>query len=688
MRPRKSLIPLAVLTAILAAIMLTGPVDAQTKGKTKIIDHPVEFGKISGIVTDSATGNPVVGASVLGVGTNRGAMTDFDGKYTIPQLSPGTYTLRISNIEFNTLEVSQVVVKGGITSEQSFTMTKKTTELEKTIKVVGQQDQSMSYEPANQQTITKEPIKERPVGTVDELIERVAGVVTNSSGEVIIRGGRAGEPTPPPPPGPRDLRARPDASSYCQIPLSHGGSAIVNGQPYDAMFFKDYGTNPFVDTDDDHLSTFAIDVDDASFVMARSYLDRGSLPPDEAIRVEEFVNHFNYDYEPPRHDAFTVYAEGAPSEFGDNVQLLQIGIKGRELGDFERKPANLVFVVDVSGSMGTENRLGLVRRALTMLVDELRADDRVGIVIYGSRGQVLLEPTSLRNRYRILDAIDRLRPGGSTNAEEGIRLGYQMARRQFQEGHINRVILCSDGVANVGRTGPDELLAQIKRYADMGITLTTVGFGMGNYNDVLMEKLGNKGNGFYAYVDDIDQARKIFVDNLNGTLEVIARDVKIQVDFNSEIVRSYRLLGYENRDVADNKFRDDREDGGEIGSGHEVTALYEVKLWKQRPKGTVATVYIRYKDPEGGRASEVSGTVTGDIFAKRFKDASSDLRLAATAAEFAEILRHSYWARGSNLDDVYRVARDLAYENESEQASELAHMIDQARRYEDQLARR
>jgi Ca-activated chloride channel family protein len=453
----------------------------------------------------------------------------------------------------------------------------------------------------------------------------------------------------------------------------------VNGEAFDAMFFKNYGVNPFVDTEDDHLSTFAIDVDDASYVMARSYLERGALPPDKAIRTEEFVNHFSYDYEAPEADPFTVHFEGAPSKFGPkNAYLLRVGIKGRKVLPENRKAANLVFVIDVSGSMAREDRLGLVKKALRLLVDELTLDDKVGIVVYGSTGRVVLEPTSLGNKERIVAAIESLVPGGSTFAEEGIMMGYKMADRHFEKGRINRIILCSDGVANVGRTGADDILKQIKEYAERGITLSSVGFGMGNYNDILLEKLGNKGNGYYAYVDNLPEARRIFVENLTGTLEVIARDVKIQVDFDPGIVRSYRLLGYENRDVEDNKFRDDTEDGGEIGSGHEVTALYEIKFHQQSASADAGTIYIRFKSPEGGRAEEVKYGIERRMFRGSFESASTQFRLAAAAAEFGEILRNSYWARGSELGEVLNLANDVFSETGSKDVLELMNLISKA----------
>ena len=300
----------------------------------------------------------------------------------------------------------------------------------------------------------------------------------------------------------------PPASSF---PL---GLNPPNGAAFDDVFFKDYGTNPFIDTEDDHFSTFGMDVDTASYSVTRRYLQDGFLPPPEAVRVEEFINAFDYNYDPPLHGAFAIHIEGAPSKFGEGkrLQLLRIGIQGQVVPTEDRKDAVLTFVIDVSGSMAMENRLGLVKRSLRLLVEQLRPGDEVGIVIYGSRAKVLLPHTGVEERGRILRAIDSLAPEGATNAEEGIRMGYDLALKNARFGSINRVILCSDGVANVGQTGPDAILREVRAHVEEGITLTTIGFGMGNFNDILMEQLANKGNGSYAYVDTLGEARQIFVE--------------------------------------------------------------------------------------------------------------------------------------------------------------------------------
>jgi Ca-activated chloride channel homolog len=469
----------------------------------------------------------------------------------------------------------------------------------------------------------------------------------------------------------------------------YGGEVLPNDEPFDSMFFEHYGVNPFIDTEDDPLSTFAMDVDTASYTLARRYVSEGHLPPEDAVRVEEFVNYFDLAYPSPEEGdgAFAIHLEGAPSPFGgERYHLLRIGIQGRRIHVEDRKDAVLTFVIDVSGSMDRENRLGLVKRALRLLVGELQPTDKVGIVVYGSNARQVLRPTGAAHSDEILSAIDSLRPDGSTYAEAGLREGYRMANRAFEEGAINRVILCSDGVANVGRTGADSILDVIGEYAGRDITLSTVGFGLGNYNDVLMEKLADKGNGNYAYVDTLDEAERIFVENLTGTLQVIARDAKIQVAFDPAVVSRYRLLGYENRAVADDDFRDDTVDAGEVGAGHSVTALYEVKFHKDvqdDDMGRALTVRIRYQDPDSLMVHEASREFWRDDMHASFEGASSSYRLTAAVAEYAEILRGSYWAQESSLEDVLALARAASAELGDDQAigadvSDFIRLVEQA----------
>jgi Ca-activated chloride channel family protein len=457
------------------------------------------------------------------------------------------------------------------------------------------------------------------------------------------------------------------------------------------MFFRDHGRNPYVDPRRDPRSTFGLDVDTGSFALARRYLSDGNLPPRAAVRVEEIVNALRYDTPRTRTLArgeapLDLLAEGAPTPFfhSSRDRLVRLAVAARAVDPHERKPAVLTFVVDTSGSMDQENRLGLVKRSLGVLLGELRADDRVGLVIYDDEARVVVRPTDDHGRVR--EALGRLRPGGSTNAEDGLALAYRVAGDAWQADANNRVILASDGVANVGATGPESILAVIGREARRGIYLTTVGFGMGNYNDALMERLADQGNGNYAYVDSLEEARKIFRQNLSATLETLARDAKAQVEFDPRTVEHYRLLGYENRDIADEKFRDDTVDAGEIGAGHRVTALYEVRLREGVDASQQVLVFrLRYRDVETRQIEETRRPLLVSELDETWWSASQDLRTAAVGAEFAERLRSLDGGRRrvSSWDVLRREAAEVARrarESSDTTLEDLRGMIDRAAR--------
>ncbi len=513
---------------------------------------------------------------------------------------------------------------------------------------------------------------------------QLAPATTQSSREAVVKEEAMGKvvataaigPVRPMATAAPEAEAGQSAPIYPQ-PLPTQGSAFAAPgtvpTPVD-NYFRDYGVNPFVDTYEDHLSTFALDVDTASYSVARRYIMDGNLPPAEAVRVEEFVNYFDLGYPTPEEIAFGIYADGAPSPFHrDGSYILRFGIQGYEVQEWQRKPAALTFVIDVSGSMDRENRLELVKRSLQLLVDRLRPEDTVAIVVYGTNAYIVLEPTRGDDRETILRAIYALRPEGSTNAEAGLRLGYQIAMQSYRPGGTNRVILCSDGVANVGETGPDEILRTIRGYVEEGVMLTTVGFGMGNFNDVLMEQLANDGNGFYAYVDTLEEARKLFLEDLTSTLEVIALDSKVQVDFNAEVVNYYRLIGYENREVADQDFRNDYVDAGELGAGHSATALYAVHL-KPDAQGRIATVQMRWENTETHRVQEINGNFNTWDLSPTFESASPHYRLAVLVAFYAEALRESPWVGGLSMSQIYSLAAPLV--NEIPWDTEVAEFVD------------
>ena len=434
--------------------------------------------------------------------------------------------------------------------------------------------------------------------------------------------------------------------------------------PEDApSFFEAKPVNPFVDTAQDARSTFGLDVDTGSYTVVRDYLRRDRLPPRHAVRVEEMLNYFDYGDRAPTREDFAITVDGAPSIYGPDGHsyLMRVGIQSRVVDPYDRPPTLLVFVVDTSGSMSGPHRLGLVKKSLDLLLGELRPTDRVALVEYGTQGRVLLNPTS--DLQAIRRGIESLQTNGSTNMEEGLRLAYGLAVEHKKPGGIHRVLLCSDGVANVGATTADAVLESVRRHAMQGIELTTVGFGMGNYNDLLMERLADQGNGRYAYVDTLSEAHRIFVRDLTGTLQTLAAEARSQVVFDPDVVKSYRLLGYENRDIADERFRDDTVDAGEIGAGHSVVALYELQTHRPlKRRQQVATVHLRYASVAAKKMVEQETVVRGSDFAPSWDEASKALRLASLVAEMAELLRGSYHARDGEAADVLRRLQRLAPE--------------------------
>ncbi len=449
-----------------------------------------------------------------------------------------------------------------------------------------------------------------------------------------------------------------------------------------AATFADYGIRPFVDTDRDPRSTFALDVDTAAYSLARQWLESGSTPPRESVRVEEYVNSFSYDYDAPG-DGLAVQADAGPSPFDPDNVIVRLGVQAERVANAERPTASLTFVVDTSGSMDRVDRLGLVKTSLSRLVAELNDDDTVAIVTYSNDATVLLEPTRARDRGRILDAIDALAPTGSTNLEAGLDRGYALAGESFLDDGINRVVLASDGIANVGLTDADALARMIRDDADRGIQLVTVGVGMGGFNDVVMEQLADQGDGFYAYVDDAGEAERLFGDELVSTLLTVAIDAKIQVEFDADTVERYRLIGFENRAVLDDDFRNDDVDAGELGAGHQVTALYELELRSGSGgggggDGELGTVRLRWEDPEDRSVDETSLRLDADIVTDRWDETDRDFRLAVTVAAWAELLRDSPHAGEVTMSQIAAEADALS--PGSGAIEELAELIDLSRR--------
>jgi Ca-activated chloride channel family protein len=493
--------------------------------------------------------------------------------------------------------------------------------------------------------------------------------------KAVVAGGNAGRIANEPLLREREQRDQPTSGLV-------GAVDAYNTEAYAASKDNDYQR-----VADQALSTFAAEVDTASYANVRRFLQQGQRPPADAVRIEELVNYFPYQYAGPESTVSRVSVAGGAAKTGESRagaeaapfaarlevasapwaphhRLVRIGIKGREVSDADRPAANLVFLLDVSGSMDAPNRLPLVKASLRLLVPRLRPDDRVAIAVYAGASGLALPSTKASHQAEILDAIDRLQAEGSTNGAAGIQLAYDIAKANFIPGGVNRVILATDGDFNVGVTSEGELVRLIEEKAKSNVFLTVLGFGMGNYKDATLEKLADKGNGNYAYIDSLAEAKKMLVEQAGGTLVTIAKDVKVQVEFNPALVQGYRLIGYEDRLLAKEDFNNDRVDAGEIGAGHTVTALYEiVPVGAVAPDGAPAvdalkyqtvtaqaggepaaagellTVKIRYKAPAGEVSSKLEFPLRDG--GARFEEASQDFKFAAAVAAFGMVLRDS-----------------------------------------------
>lgn len=481
---------------------------------------------------------------------------------------------------------------------------------------------------------------------------------------------------------------RPGANPY-DVPVEHNTEAYarINDNPFQAV-----AQHP--------LSTFSIDVDTASYANVRRFLKQGALPPADAVRIEELVNYFDYDYDGPS-DAtpFAVHNEIVACPWKPEHRLLRVALKGRTIEAGQRPASNLVFLLDVSGSMNDPNKLPLVKQAMRMLVEKLTENDRVAIVVYAGASGLVLPSTTANNKETILSAIENLQPGGSTNGASGIELAYDTAVANLLKEGTNRVILCTDGDFNVGVTNEGDLTRLIEEKAKSGVFLSVLGFGMGNYKDSTLEKLADKGNGNYGYIDTAGEARKLFVEQIEGTLVTIAKDVKIQIEFNPARVASYRLLGYENRVLAAEDFNDDKKDAGEIGAGHVVTALYElvpagqstgaesVDPLKYQPQQAVAeapnasdetlTLKLRYKEPTASESKLLEFPLQDK--GAEFSEASKDTQFAASVALFGMLLRGSEHKGAGSYDAALEIAQSAKGADEHGYRAEFIELVRKAK---------
>lgn len=483
------------------------------------------------------------------------------------------------------------------------------------------------------------------------------------------------------------------------------GLYFDNNQDEQQEYFNTEGydhitENRFLKVTDNPLSTFSIDVDAASYSNIRRFLNEGQLPPAGAVRIEEMINYFHYEYpQPGAGKPFSINTEISDCPWNKDNKLVLIGLQGKKIPTENLPASNLVFLIDVSGSMEMPNKLPLVKASMKMLVDQLREQDRVAMVVYAGNAGLVLPSTSGADKMKIKDAIDKLEAGGSTAGGAGIKLAYKIAKENFAKGGNNRVILCTDGDFNVGASSDDDMERLIEDERNSGVFLTVLGYGMGNYKDSKMQKLADKGNGNHAYIDGLSEARKVLVNEFGGTLFTIAKDVKLQIEFNPAKVRGYRLIGYENRMLNKEDFNNDEKDAGDLGSGHTVTAIYEVipvgvkssflektdslkyqkniaPLSKSSHSDEILTVKFRYKAPDEDVSKLIEHPVIDDQIS--IAKTTDNFRFAASVAEFGMLLRNSEFKSDASFDDVLRMARKAKSNDEEGYRSEFVRLVENA----------
>lgn len=598
---------------------------------------------VKGRITDRS-GTPLSGVSVTEKGTANITQTNARGYFSI-RVTNADAVLICSSIGFSTMEMSvsgKSTINVQMIPEEDFI------------------DQTADVNREQHKTEDKRLVE--PRAAADEVLRgRVAGLMKTEN-------------------------ASPSFSAKRRIGVQNNrynpyGNPGWNTEDYDAIL-----ENSFLSVAHNPLSTFSIDVDAAAYSNVRRYLNNGQLPPAGAVRTEELINYFHYNYPKPDNGTpFAIYTEISDAPWNAAHRLVLVSLQGKKIATDDIPASNLVFLIDVSGSMEEPNKLPLVRQSMKLLTDQLREQDKVSIVVYAGSAGLVLPPTSGANKQTIKDAIDRLTAGGSTAGGAGIKLAYQVAQQNFVGGGNNRVILCTDGDFNVGVSSDAEMESLIEKERKSGVFLTVLGYGTGNYKDNKMQKLANKGNGTHAYIDDMSEAKKVLVSEFGGTLFTIAKDVKLQVEFNPSKVQAYRLIGYENRLLKSEDFNNDQKDAGELGSGHTVTALYEViptgiksdfietvdalkyqsskDITPGNPSPELMTVKARYKDPDGSKSKLIQHPVI-DVHTA-LAQTSANFRFAASVAQFGMLLTHSGFMQQSSYNNVLALA-NTALSNDPE----------------------
>ena len=604
-----------------------------------------------------------------------GTQSDFDGNFMFRQLKPGIYELRAASVGFAPIRLSGIIVVKNETKVVNVTMNPTSIEMKEFV-VKSYRNKIISQGNTAVRTINKSDYKKMARRSKKGVAQNTAGVYSsdNGSGNLNIRGARA------------------ESGQY----YIDGMKVVGSQAPLGTENYATVTDNPYLDVISNPLSTFSIDVDKASYTNVRRFISQGYLPPADAVRIEEMVNYFSYDYPQPEGDVpFSISTEYTDCPWNPKHKLVHIGIQGKEI-EMENAPSNnLVFLIDVSGSMSSDDKLGLLKTGLTLLVNQLRDEDRVAIVVYAGAAGLVLPSTSGRNKNEIKSALRNLRAGGSTAGGAGIELAYKVAKDNFIKKGNNRIILASDGDFNVGISSQDQLIKLIESKRDDDIFLTTLGFGTGNLQDAKMEQLADKGNGNYNYIDNALEAKKVFVTELGANLITIAKDVKVQVEFNPVHVKGYRLIGYVNRKLNDEDFNDDTKDAGEIGSGHNVTMMYEIipagsdeevvnidKLKYQKDSPEVATtsldtevltVKFRYKEPKGTTSMLIEEVLYDESVP--FYETSENCRFSASVASFGMLLRQSDFKGDYDYQNVIKLAKNAKGDDDDGSRSEFIQLV-------------
>jgi Ca-activated chloride channel family protein len=607
---------------------------------------------ITGTIQDENR-KPVMGASVIAKGTKNSVVSGVNGKFSIV-VNDKVKALEVSNVGYKT-----ATVKLSDKSDYTIVLEAQVSSLNEVV-IVGYGNESADV------ALNAAPVMSQ------QLSGKAAGIYIRGSKSI-------------------SLTRHKEKKKYDESWRYNGN---FNTEGYDHIV-----ENPFLKTNDNPLSTFSIDVDAASYANIRRFINDGRLPPPGAVRIEEMINYFNYSYPQPQDDIpFSINTEIAGCPWNAQHKLVMIGLQGKKISTQNLPASNLVFLIDVSGSMYEPDKLPLVRSSLKLLVDQLRPQDKVALVVYAGNAGLVLPSTSGEEKMKIKDAIDALEAGGSTAGGAGIKLAYKTAGNNFIKGGNNRVILCTDGDFNVGQSSEDELQTLIEKERNTGVFLSVLGFGTGNYQDAKMQTLADKGNGNHNYIDNISEAKKVFVNEFGGTLFTIAKDVKLQIEFNPEKVQGYRLIGYENRLLDKEDFNDDKKDAGELGSGHTVTALYELipagikdtllkdvdalryqkikPLSKRNFNDEVMNIKLRYKKPKSDKSILIEHPLKDENIA--FNSTSDNFRFATAVAAFGMLLRNSEYKGVADFSTVRDMAQSAIANDEEGYRNEFINLVKKA----------